>query len=140
VSRLPALLVTHGQVGDALLAAARTIVGPLEDVSVLSNDGLSRDGLAQAVRERVQAFGTDGGLLFVDVAGGSCAQAALLVAAREAPGPTPVLCGVNLPMLLDFAHHRSELDARALADRLKEKGQAAVVVLEPRLPPRSPGA
>jgi mannose/fructose-specific phosphotransferase system component IIA len=137
---LPALLVTHGQVGDALLAAARTIVGPLEGVSVLSNEGLSRDGLAQAVRERVRAFGTDGGLLFVDVAGGSCAQAALLVAAREAPGPTPVISGVNLPMLLDFAHHRGELDARALAMRLKDKGQAAVVVLEPRVPPRSPEA
>jgi len=140
VSRLPALLVTHGHVGDALLEAAERIVGKLEDVSVLSNDGLSRDSLAAAVRERVKTFGPEGGLLFVDVAGGSCAQAALLVAARESPGPTPVLCGVNLPMLLDFSHHRTTLDARALADRLREKGQAAVVVLEPRLPPRDSGA
>ena len=37
--------------------------------------------------------------------------------------------------LLDFAHHRGTLDARALAARLREKGQAAVVVLEPRVPP-----
>ena len=140
MSRLPALLVTHGHVGDALLEAAERIVGKLEDVSVLSNDGLSRDSLAAAVRERVKTFGPEGGLLFVDVAGGSCAQAALLVAARESPGPTPVLCGVNLPMLLDFSHHRTTLDARALADRLREKGQAAVVVLEPRLPPRDSGA
>ena len=139
MSRLPALLVTHGQVGDALLRAAERIVGPLEGVSVLSNEGLSRDTLTQAVRERVRAFGTDGGVLFVDVAGGSCAQAALLVAAREAPGPTPVLSGVNLPMLLDFAHHRATLDARALAGRLREKGQAAVVLLEPRPAPPSGG-
>ena len=135
MSLLPALLVTHGTVGDALLAAAEKIVGRIEGVTVLSNDGLSKDSLTAAVRERVSAFGADGGVLFVDVAGGSCAQAALLVAAREAPGPTPVLCGVNLPMLLDFAHHRGTLDARALAVRLREKGQAAVVVLEPRVPP-----
>jgi len=135
VSRLPALLVTHGSVGDALLAAAEKIVGPIEGVTVLSNEGLSKDSLTAAVRERVRAFGPEGGLLFVDVAGGSCAQAALLVAAREAPGPTPVLSGVNLPMLLDFAHHRTTLDAPALARRLREKGQAAVVVLEPRVPP-----
>jgi len=140
VSRLPALLVTHGRVGDALLDAAEAIVGKLDDVSVLSNEGLSRDALAQAVRDRVRSFGPNGGLLFVDVAGGSCAQAALLVAAREAEGPLPVLSGVNLPMLLDFAHHRGELDARALAARLKDKGQAAVVVLELRLPPKGPGA
>ena len=135
MSRLPALLVTHGAVGDALLAAAEKIVGPIDGVTVLSNEGLSKDSLTAAVRERVRAFGPEGGLLFVDVAGGSCAQAALLVAAREAPGPTPVLSGVNLPMLLDFAHHRTTLDARALADRLRAKGQAAVVVLEPRVPP-----
>ena len=135
MSRLPAVLVTHGAVGDALLAAAEKILGPLEGVTVLSNDGLSKDSLTQAVRECVKEFGPDGGVLFVDVAGGSCAQAALLGAAREAAGPIPVLSGVNLPMLLDFAHHRSTLDARALAARLRDKGQAAVVVLEPRVPP-----
>ncbi len=132
MSRLPALLVTHGRLGDALLEAAERIVGPLEGVAVLSNDGLSRDALTQAVRERVMAFGPGGGLLFVDVAGGSCAQAALGVAAREAEGPTLVITGVNLPMMLDFAHHRSDLDPRALATRLADKGQAAVVVFEGR--------
>ena len=45
MSRLPALLVTHGRVGDALLDAAEAIVGKLDDVSVLSNEGLSRDAL-----------------------------------------------------------------------------------------------
>ena len=99
MSRLPALLVTHGHVGDALLEAAERIVGKLEDVSVLSNDGLSRESLTAAVSERVRQFGPGGGLLFVDVAG----------------------------------------DSRALADRLREKGQAAVVVLEPRIPPPPAG-
>jgi mannose/fructose-specific phosphotransferase system component IIA len=137
VSRLPALLVTHGRLGDALLEAAERIVGRLEGVAVLSNDGLSRDALTQAVRERVRDFGPAGGVLFVDVAGGSCAQAALGVAAREAEGPLPVITGVNLPMLLDFAHHRADLEPRALAMRLAEKAQAAVVVFEGRPTPGS---
>jgi mannose/fructose-specific phosphotransferase system component IIA len=135
MSRLPALLVTHGRLGDALVEAAERIVGRLEGVTVLSNDGLSRDALTQAVRERVRGFGPEGGVLFVDVAGGSCAQAALGVAAREAEGPTPVITGVNLPMLLDFAHHRGDLEPRALATRLAEKAQAAVVVFEGRPAP-----
>jgi mannose/fructose-specific phosphotransferase system component IIA len=135
VSRLPALLVTHGRLGDALVEAAEKIVGRLEGVTVLSNDGLSRDALTQAVRERVRTFGPEGGVLFVDVAGGSCAQAALGVAAREAEGPTPVITGVNLPMLLDFAHHRGDLEPRALAARLAEKAHASVVVFEGRPAP-----
>ena len=139
MNRMPALLVTHGRLGDALLEAAQRIVGPLEGVDVLSNDGLSRDALTQAVRERVRSFGPCGGLLFVDVAGGSCAQAALGVAAREAEGPTLVITGVNLPMLLDFAHHRGDLEPRALASRLADKAQAAVVVFEGR-PAAGPGA
>ena len=138
MSRLPALLVTHGKLGDALLEAAERIVGRLEGVVVLSNDGLSRDALTEAVRERVKAFGPEGGVLFVDVAGGSCAQAALGVAAREAAGPTPVITGVNLPMLLDFAHHRADLEPRALAARLAEKAQAAVVVFDGRPTPGPP--
>jgi mannose/fructose-specific phosphotransferase system component IIA len=134
---LPGLLVTHGRLGDALLEAAERIVGRLEGVTVLSNEGLSRELLTEALRERVNAFGPEGGVLFVDVAGGSCAQAALVVVSREAPGPTPVITGVNLPMLLDFARHRTDLGARALAERLADKGHASVVVLEPR--PRPTG-
>ena len=132
MSPLTGLLVTHGRLGDALLEAAERIVGRLEGVTVLSNDGLSRERLTEAVRERVRAFGPEGGVLFVDVAGGSCAQAALGAAAREAHGPTPVITGVNLPMLLDFARHRADLDVRLLAQRLADKGHASVVVLEPR--------
>ena len=135
MSRVPALLVTHGRLGDAASSSASRILGPLEDVSVLSNDGLSREALTQAVSERVRAFGPGGGVLFVDVAGGSCSQAALGVAAREAAGPTPVITGVNLPMLLDYAHHRGDLEPRALAARLAAKGQAAVVVFEGRPAP-----
>jgi len=134
---LPAILVTHGRVGEALVGAAEAIVGPMAGVTVLSNDGLSRDALIARLREAMQGFDARGGLLLVDVAGGSCAQAAYAVAVREAPGPCAVLTGVNLPMVLDFAHHRTDLDALALAERLRAKGQAGVTILP--APPAAPG-
>jgi len=134
---LPAVLVTHGRVGQALVDAAEAIVGPLAGVSVLSNDGLSRTALVERLRECLRGFDARGGLLLVDVAGGSCAQAALAVAAREAPGPCPILTGVNLPVVLDFALHRADLTAPDLAERLRGKGQAGVTILA--VPHADPG-
>ncbi len=135
---LPAILVTHGRVGEALVGAAEAIVGPLGGVTVLSNDGLSRDALVERLREAMKDFDPRGGLLLVDVAGGSCAQAAFTVAARESPGPCAVLTGVNLPMVLDFAHHRADMDVPTLAERLRGKGQAGVTILP--TPPPLPGS
>jgi mannose/fructose-specific phosphotransferase system component IIA len=126
---VPALLVTHGALGEALVTTARGIVGELPGVTVLSNTGLSRAALVDAVRAHVLAMGEEGGIVLVDVLGGSCAQASLAAAGRGAPGPVPVVTGVNLPMLLDFVQNRTVLDPRALAARLASKGQAAVVVL-----------
>lgn len=127
---VPALLVTHGRLGEALLEAARTIAGPLPGVDAMSNEGLSRDALVAAVGERLAGFGPRGGLVFADVVGGSCAQAALTAAGRGAPGPVRVLCGANLPMLLDYLHNRTRLEPAALADHVLARGRAAVQLLE----------
>lgn len=132
-ARVPALLVTHGRLGEALVAAARGIVGPVEDVVVLSNEGLSRDALLLRVREEVARFGERGGIVLVDVAGGSCAQASFLVASRDAAGTVPIVCGVNLPLLLDYLHNREGVSSRALAERLVARGQASVLLLSPRV-------
>jgi mannose/fructose-specific phosphotransferase system component IIA len=135
---VPALLVTHGRLGEALLGAAAAIAGPLSGLEAMSNEGLSRDALVAAVGERLAAFGPQGGLVFADVVGGSCAQAALSAAARGAPGPVRVLCGVNLAMVLDYMHNRARLEPAALADHVLARGRAAVTLLEtPAAEPRS---
>jgi len=137
---VPALVVTHASLGAALLSAARVIAGGCEGLETLSNDGLSRDALIAAVSERIAAFGSAGGIVFADVAGGSCAQAALAAAVRSAPGPVRVLCGVNLPMVLDYMHNRERLEPAALADHVLSRGRASVRLLEtPAASPAAPG-
>jgi mannose/fructose-specific phosphotransferase system component IIA len=130
VTPVPALLVTHGRLGEALVGAAEAITGPLAGIDSMSNEGLSRDALIAAVGTRLSAFGPRGGLVFADVVGGSCAQAALSAAARGAPGPVRVLCGVNLAMLLDYVHNRALLEPAALADHVLASGRASVQLLE----------
>ncbi len=131
VALVPALVVTHGGLGAALLGAARAIAGAFTGLEAISNDGLSRDALVAAVGDRIAGFGPAGGIVFADVAGGSCAQAALAAAARGAPGPVRVLSGVNLPMVLDYLHNRTRLEPAALADHVQARGRASVQLLEP---------
>ena len=126
---VPALLVTHGRLGEALIGAAATIAGPLAGLEAMSNEGMSRDALVAAVAVRLAAFGPRGGLVFADVVGGSCAQAALAAAAQGDSGPVRVLCGVNLAMVLVYVHNRTRLDPAALADHVLARGRAAVTLL-----------
>jgi PTS system mannose-specific IIA component len=128
VSRIPALLVTHADLGAALLRAAERIYGPVEDVGVLSNDALGRAEIVRLVRERVDAW-PDGGLVLTDFPGGSCQQCSLL-AARE-HGEVLVITGINLPGLLDYLHNRERYPVAELADRLMAKARDGICVQRP---------
>jgi mannose/fructose-specific phosphotransferase system component IIA len=71
------------------------------------------------------AAGQGPAIVFVDLQTGSCGAAAAY-ACRGAQGRA-VICGVNLPMLLDFVFHR-DLALDALVTRLVESGRAAIKV------------
>jgi len=49
MSRVPALLVTHADLADALVRAAERIYGPVDDLDRLSNDGYSRESLEREI-------------------------------------------------------------------------------------------
>jgi mannose PTS system EIIA component len=129
VSRIPALLVTHADLGAALLRAAEQVYGPVGDVEVLSNSGLSRADLERAIRERVSGW-THGGLVLTDFPGGSCQQCGLL--ATRGNAEVVVVTGVNLPALLDYLHNREHYAVGDLAERLIAKARDSVRVQRAR--------
>jgi mannose PTS system EIIA component len=120
--RIPALLVTHADLGSALLRAAAKVYGPVEEVEVLSNEGLSREQLEQEIEKRVGAW--RGGLILTDFWGGSCHACG--VAAARGHGDIVVVTGLNLPLLLDYLHNREEYEVDALAERLQRKGRDSI--------------
>src|SRR2546426_13282 len=71
IHRTPALLVMHSDLAAALLRAAEKVYGPVESVEVLSNEGLSREEMEQAIAKRFEGW-RDGGLVLTDFWGGSC--------------------------------------------------------------------
>ena len=125
MSRVPALLVTHADLGAALLRAAQQIYGPVADVDFLSNSEFSRTDLVRAIRERVSGW-THGGLVFTDFPGGSCQQCGLLAARGNAE--ILVVTGMNLPGLLDYLHNREQYPVAELAERLMTRARNSVCV------------
>lgn len=125
MSRVPALLVTHADLGAALLRAAAQVYGPIEDVEALSNSEFSRESLERAIAARVEAW-PDGGIVLTDIPGGSCQQCGR--SAARGRRDVAVVTGVNLPALLDFLHNRELYPVTELAERLKRKAQDSVRV------------
>ena len=115
------VIVAHGAMARGLIDAVRCIAGDAADRLVpVSNDG---KGPEQLRVELESALGPGPAVIFVDLRRGSCGMAALYSCKDRAR--RAVVSGVNLPMLLDFVFHR-DLPLEELADRLVEKGRAAI--------------
>jgi mannose/fructose-specific phosphotransferase system component IIA len=124
-----------------MVDAVRRIAGIGEDVLVaLSNEGKGPDAL-RAELDRLIGGGRV--VVFTDMHAGSCAVAARVVCREGHPGRSPgseraVVCGVNLPMLLDFVFNR-EVPLDQLVPRLVEHGRAAVTAHLPHADPAVSG-
>lgn len=114
------VLIAHGAFAEGVLDAVRRITGVDDALTAVSNRGLGPDALAQAIVAQL-----DGGpaILFTDLKSGSCGMTAHRLL-RDRPG-LRVISGVNLPMLLEFAMHRTQ-PLNTLVPRLLEKGRAAI--------------
>lgn len=117
------VVVSHGTLSAALVNAVTRIAGSTDALVAVSNEGCSRSTLAQLVRD---AVGDRRCLLFVDMPGGSCLQAAAMLQ-REHPS-VAVVAGVNLAMLLDFVAHRDG-DPLDIAQRAAKVGTEAIRIV-----------
>jgi len=115
------LVVAHSSLAAGMVAAVQQISGADDDaLTALSNEGHGPEGLIASVQEVV---GDAPVVLFTDLPSGSCAFAARKISmVRPATG---IVCGVNLPVLLDFVFHR-ELPLPELVARLVDKGRGGI--------------
>ncbi|MCI0433495.1 MAG: hypothetical protein L0271_07590 [Gemmatimonadetes bacterium] len=115
------IIIAHGALAAGLADAARAITGVDEHaLRHLSNRGLSPAALAERLAE---AAGAGPLIVFTDLPSGSCGVTARLLARDRVD--TAVVCGVNLPMLLDFLTHR-DLPVTVLVPRLLERARASI--------------
>ena len=120
--RVRGILVTHGRLGAELRQTAESILGQQEELVVVSNAGLSVEGLADRLRTLVPPGQRS--VLFVDLPGGSCGHVCALLQ-RERP-ELLLASGVNLPMLLEFLVHRARVSPAELKQRLLTRACEAI--------------
>ncbi len=117
---LQGIVVCHGDLGRALVAAVEEISGVQGALVAVTNTGCDRGQLEDRI---VAAVDNRPSVVFVDMPSGSC----LFAAARRLSGAagTRLVTGVNLAMLLDFVFHR-QLSPEAAGDRAIETGTTAI--------------
>ena len=126
---IPVLVLTHGDLAQELLRAARTIDPHIEASSAalalpwdVDSDAATKQ-LKTCIRELDEGQGV---LILTDMFGGTATNLALPFLN---PGEVEVITGVNLPMLVKLASLRGQdISLGDLAIRLRESGQKSIRV------------
>jgi mannose PTS system EIIA component len=121
------IVVTHGQLANELVNAARTIVGELPQFIAVSigwhdDPSIAREAIAQAIT-RVE--GSKGVLILTDMFGGTPSNLGLTFLEANR---VEIITGVNLPMLIKLADLQSSSDLLAVAREMREIGRNAIWV------------
>ncbi len=126
MARVRGIVLTHGDLGRELVKTAVEILGPQDDLIVMSNEGKSLAQLGEEL-DSLLADAEKPTFVFVDLQGGSCGQVAMAVTKRHPE--VPLACGVNLPMLLEFLHHRDRVGLAELSERIEDRGRGGVACI-----------
>ena len=121
------ILVTHASLGDELLRTAESIIGRQSQIEVVSNSGTSLNTLSGKLTSLISRHQDLPVFLFVDLLGGSCGHVCQEI--RRLHPNAVIFTGVNLPMFLEFLHHRDRVGLEELQERLLAKGRSGIQCL-----------
>jgi len=120
------LIVTHRQLGEALIDAAAFILGKppdaVEPVSIDLNEKV--DVLRKKIEDGLKKVRSpQGTLILTDMFGGTPSN---LSYSFLEEGRIEVLSGVNLPILIKAVSDRDEMDLSRLAEHLETHGKKSI--------------
>jgi mannose PTS system EIIA component len=124
------VLVSHGPLAEGLKGAAEMIVGPQSRFLTVSMGAAAdldelRAQIEDAAGRVVDPSEGERALVLVDLMGGSPSNASAYLASTG----TQVVCGVNLPMLLEVLMNREDMSIDSLAEFALHAGKDGIISL-----------
>lgn len=119
-----AIVAGHGEFAAGLVSAVEQITGRGDQLLPVAITGLSAEDIEALLRDKMLTTGVR--VVFTDLQAGSCTMAAR----RVLRGLTDavVVCGTNLPLLLDFVFN-DRATPSAAAQHAAERGRAAIALV-----------
>ncbi len=122
-----ALVVTHGHLGQELVAAAEMIVGEIAHIQAVSigwHDDVN--DARKDIEKRISEVGSGHGvLLLTDMFGGTPSNIAF---SFHDPGKVDVVTGVNLPMIIKIAGQKEGETLDSLARIVRDQGRSSIAM------------
>lgn len=125
------LIIGHSEFAKAMLGAAESIVGEQPDVDIISNVGLSCELLDREIDDFINRSKHDEIIIFVDLPGGSCTISCFHIFQKNKN--LNIICGINLPMLIEFFMLREKYTASELVPILINKGRENIFQLKEKI-------
>jgi len=134
IKKIGAVIVSHGQVANELLAAAEAVVGDVDNVAAVSigwHDDVeaAKAEIERAIEKVSQGVGV---ILLTDMFGGTPTNISAMFL-RE--GEIEIISGVNLPMVIKVATIGKSVPLSDFAKEVEEQGKSAIMragdLLEP---------
>ena len=128
------LIVTHGQLGHELVAAAEMIVGEISHIASVSigwHDDVneSKKDIEEAVRTVDMGKGV---IIFTDMFGGTPSNVTLSLLKKD---EVEIVTGVNLPMIVRLATQTEQDLLSELATKVKDQGKSHISMASEFLEP-----
>ena len=120
------VIVTHGQLGDALIEAAELIIGEKTEAvaSVSINTQINADKMREKIEKKIKEVNKgDGVLILTDMFGGSPSN---LSYSFLEEGKIEVISGVNLPILLKAIDVRKKMPLTEGVEKIIDFGKRSV--------------
>ncbi len=122
------IIIGHETFAEMMLRTAEGIVGKQKLVDVISNTGMSCGILNDKIERMLEQNNENETIVFVDLPGGSCAISCYGVL-RSIPNLN-IVCGINLPVLIEFFMLREKYPAQELVPILVKKGRESIFKME----------
>ena len=121
------VLVTHGSLARAFVAALEHVVGPQKNVATVCIEAEDdMEARRREILDVVRTVNTGAGVvLMTDMFGGTPSNLAISVMNETG---VEVVAGVNLPMLIKFASLRDSTSLAALVVAIQEAGRKYINV------------